>query len=37
MASLDHWLFQGIETALFVALAVLLLPAAIHLIRRRIS
>jgi hypothetical protein len=31
------WLFQGIETALFVALAVLLLLAAIHLIRRRIS
>jgi hypothetical protein len=31
------WLFQGIETALFVALAVLLLAAAIHLIRRRIS
>jgi transposase len=31
------WLFQGIETAVFVALAVLLLLAAIHLIRRRIS
>jgi ABC-2 family transporter protein len=31
------WLFQGIETALFVALVVLLLLAAIHLIRRRIS
>ena len=31
------WLFQGIETALFVALAVLLLLAAIHVIRRRIS
>jgi ABC-2 family transporter protein len=32
-----YWLFQGIETALFVALAVLLLAAAIYLIRRRIS
>jgi hypothetical protein len=32
-----YWLFQGIETALFVALALLLLAAAIHLIRRRIS
>jgi hypothetical protein len=31
------WLFQGIETAAFIALAVLLLMAAIHLIRRRIS
>jgi ABC-2 family transporter protein len=31
------WLFQGIETALFIALAVLLLLAAIHWIRRRIS
>jgi ABC-2 family transporter protein len=31
------WLFQGIETALFVALAMLLLLAAIHLVRRRIS
>ncbi len=31
------WLFQTIETALFVALAVLLLLAAIHWIRRRIS
>jgi hypothetical protein len=31
------WLFQGIETALFVALAVLLLLAAIRVIRRRIS
>jgi hypothetical protein len=31
------WLFQSIETAVFVALAVLLLLAAIHLIRRRIS
>jgi hypothetical protein len=31
------WLFQGIETALFVALAVLLLLAAIHVVRRRIS
>jgi hypothetical protein len=31
------WLFQIIETALFVALAVLLLLAAIHWIRRRIS
>jgi hypothetical protein len=31
------WLFQGIETALFVAMAVLLFAAAIHWIRRRIS
>jgi hypothetical protein len=31
------WLFQSIETALFVALAGLLLLAAIHLVRRRIS
>jgi hypothetical protein len=31
------WLFQSIETALFVALAVLLLLAAIHLVRRRVS
>jgi ABC-2 family transporter protein len=31
------WLFQGIETALFVALAALLLLAAIHWVRRRIS
>jgi len=31
------WLFQGIETALFVALAVLLLLAAVHWVRRRIS
>jgi hypothetical protein len=31
------WLFQGIETALFIALAVLLLLAAIHWIRRRIT
>jgi len=31
------WLFQGIETALFVALAVLLLVAAVHWVRRRIS
>jgi len=30
------WLFQGIETALFVALAVLLL-AAVYWVRRRIS
>ena len=29
------WLFQGIETALFVALAVVLVLVAIHLIRRR--
>jgi ABC-type hemin transport system ATPase subunit len=31
------WLFQGIETALFVALAVLLLLASVHWVRRRIS
>ena len=31
------WLFQGIETALFVALAVLLLLAAVHWVRRRSS
>ena len=31
------WLFQGIETALFVALAVLLLLAALHWVRRRIA
>ena len=31
------WLFQTIETALFVALAVLLLLAAIHWVRRRIT
>jgi hypothetical protein len=31
------WLFQGIETALFVALAVLLLLAAVHWVRRRIA
>ena len=31
------WLFQGIETALFVALAVLLVLAAVHLVRRRIA
>jgi len=31
------WLFQGIETALFVALAVLLLLAAVYWVRRRIS
>jgi hypothetical protein len=30
-------LFQGIETALFVASAALLLLAAVHVIRRRIS
>jgi len=30
------WLFQSIETALFVALAVLLL-AAVYWVRRRIS
>lgn len=29
------WLFQGIETALFVALAVVLVLVAVHLIRRR--
>jgi ABC-2 family transporter protein len=32
-----YWIFQGIETALFVALAVLLLLAAVHWVRRRIS
>jgi ABC-2 family transporter protein len=32
-----YWLIQGIETALFVALAVLLLVAAIHVIRRRVA
>ena len=31
------WLFQTIETALFVAVAVLLLLAAIHWVRRRIT
>ena len=31
------WLFQGIETALFVALALLLLLAAVQLVRRRVS
>jgi hypothetical protein len=31
------WLFQGIETALFVALAALLLLAAVHWVRRRIA
>jgi hypothetical protein len=31
------WLFQSIETALFVALAVLLLLAAVHLVRRHIA
>jgi hypothetical protein len=31
------WLFQTIETALFIALAVLLLLAAVHWVRRRIS
>jgi ABC-2 family transporter protein len=31
------WLFQTIETALFIALAVLLLLAAIHWVRRRIT
>ena len=29
------WLFQGIETALFVALTIVLVLVAIHLIRRR--
>jgi hypothetical protein len=32
-----YWVFQGIETALFVALAVLLLLAAVRWVRRRIS
>jgi ABC-2 family transporter protein len=31
------WLFQTIETALFIAVAVLLLLAAVHWVRRRIS
>jgi hypothetical protein len=31
------WLFQGIETAVFVALSVALLLAAIHWVRRRIA
>jgi hypothetical protein len=31
------WLFQGIEAALFVALAVILLLAAVHWVRRRAS
>jgi hypothetical protein len=32
-----YWLFQGLETALFLVLAVVLLLAAIHWIRRRIT
>jgi hypothetical protein len=32
-----YWLFQSVETALFVALAVVLLVAAVHVIRRRIA
>jgi ABC-type transport system involved in multi-copper enzyme maturation permease subunit len=31
------WLFQGIETALFVALAMVLLLIAVHLVRRRVA
>ena len=31
------WLFQGIETALFVALAMVLLLLAVHLVRRRVA
>ena len=31
------WLFQGIETALFVALAAVLLVLAVHLVRRRVA
>jgi hypothetical protein len=31
------WLFQGIETALFVALAVAMVAVAVHLVRRRIA
>jgi hypothetical protein len=31
------WLFQGIETALFVALAAVLVLAAVHLVRRRLA
>jgi len=31
------WLFQGIETALFVALTVVLLVLAVHMVRRRIA
>jgi hypothetical protein len=32
-----YWLFQGIETALFVVLAVVLLAVAVHLVRRRLA
>jgi ABC-type transport system involved in multi-copper enzyme maturation permease subunit len=31
------WLFQGIETALFVALAMVILLIAVHLVRRRVA
>ena len=31
------WLFQGIETALFVLLAVALLLLAVRLVRRRVA
>ena len=31
------WLFQGIETALFVALAVVLVLVAVRLVRRRLA
>jgi hypothetical protein len=34
-ACTGFWLFQGIETALFVALAVVLVLVAVQLIRRR--
>jgi hypothetical protein len=33
----DFWLFQGIETALFLGLAALLLLATVHWVRRRIA
>jgi hypothetical protein len=32
-----YWLFQGIETALFVVLAVVMLAVAVHLVRRRLA
>jgi hypothetical protein len=32
-----YWLFQGIETALFVGVSVLLLVAAVVWIRRRLT
>ena len=36
-ACTGFWLFQGIETALFVLLAVALLLATIRLVRRRVA